>query len=967
MAKKQQSVYHIKVKGLNEIKSLNTEISKLNGQYDKLSKESKKASDSTKNVGKSSKDSSGGLSKMAKGAAVAGAALVAFNKISKLVTQQMKQAVEVFKGFEFEMVKVKAISGANDAEFKKLNKTSQELGRSTFFTAQQVAALQLNFSKLGFTASEVLDVQEAALLTATATGEDLARTATVIGSTIRGFGLDATEGARVADTMAASFTQSALTLEKFQTSMTKVSSVAALLGFDLEETTAIMGVLTDAGIEASIAGTSLRNIFLKLGDPSSDLAKSIGFTVNSSEDMVREFRRMRDEGVNVEKMLKIVDVRQVQAIANMVKHIDKIEEQTESYRNSSGAAGEMAGIIGDSLQGATLRFQSALDGLRIVLVEKIGKNLQNVIDKFAVFFNLLAKSAETPLSEELDKQRIALIAYESKLLDVNTSEQERFKIIEKLKESYPDYLGHLDAEKTKNDELKLALKNANAQLLNKILLQKEDEKISEQAEKTAERMARVIERENIVREEMAKIIEKQRRRVDEDDFGVGIRIANQTYFTLKEGMSLEEQALDLLNQMDAYTVKGTVGARQTEYRNFSHDVYELQTATKNYNHQVGIGNVLEEERLKLMERLGIKFDDLEEKTTGTTGTPEGTPEGTDIINAERLKNDALLFIKQQFLQDTKELELKDDVAQLASAEDLAAQLQDIERKYFTDRLANLQVGSDEYISLKAQQAEYELQLELDLLKRKKKVFDSEKEAKEELELAKVQAVAKGASIIGSLASEGSALAKAAFIVEQGAAVADVIITGQKEIAAYKLAAAKQDILVPFSGQAMFAPLIAKSKIGTAMSVATILAQTITGLGSGGGGGSQQELSGEMYEQGGLTRGGMFVGNSHANGGVKFRVGGRIHEAEGGEAIINKKSTSMFRPVLSAINSYNGNGVKFADGGLLNSGEKFAMGGELSSAQQLISGGMGTSKVVIVESDMTDVQNRISAIESQATF
>ena len=112
---------------------------------------------------------------------------------------------------------------------------------------------------------------------------------------------------------------------------------------------------------------------------------------------------------------------------------------------------------------------------------------------------------------------------------------------------------------------------------------------------------------------------------------------------------------------------------------------------------------------------------------------------------------------------------------------------------------------------------------------------------------------------------------------------------------------------------------------------------------------------------------MFQGASHANGGVKFRVGGRIHEAEGGEAIINKRSTSMFRPVLSAINSYNGNGVKFADGGLLNSGEKFAMGGELRSAQQLISGGMGSSKVVIVESDMTDVQNRISAIESQATF
>ena len=138
----------------------------------------------------------------------------------------------------------------------------------------------------------------------------------------------------------------------------------------------------------------------------------------------------------------------------------------------------------------------------------------------------------------------------------------------------------------------------------------------------------------------------------------------------------------------------------------------------------------------------------------------------------------------------------------------------------------------------------------------------------------------------------------------------------------------------------------------------------------GGGGEAAPTSTEQdikFEQGGLTRGGMFQGNSHANGGVKFRVGGRIHEAEGGEAIINKKSTSMFRPVLSAINSYNGNGVKFADGGLLNSGEKFAMGGELRSAQQLVSGGMGSSKVVIVESDMTEVQNRISAIESQATF
>lgn len=161
-----------------------------------------------------------------------------------------------------------------------------------------------------------------------------------------------------------------------------------------------------------------------------------------------------------------------------------------------------------------------------------------------------------------------------------------------------------------------------------------------------------------------------------------------------------------------------------------------------------------------------------------------------------------------------------------------------------------------------------------------------------------------------------------------------------------------------------------AQVGLAVGLKAMVTPLINSLiGDGGGGGTSSASTSQdiQFANGGLTRGGMFQGNSHANGGVKFRVGGRIHEAEGGEAIINKRSTSMFRPMLSAINSYNGNGVKFADGGLLNSGEKFAMGGELRSAQQLISGGTGSSKVVIVESDMTEVQNRISAIESQATF
>ena len=943
MAKKQQSVYEIKVKGLDDIKSLSTEISKLNGRYDELKDAANDAKKPLGDTGKEAEKAKGGFLGISKGAIAATAALFGFQQISKTVSKELQKGFKVFKDYEFQMQKVAAISGANKEEFTKLDKSAQALGRSTFFTAEQVAGLQLNFSKLGFTSKEILKVQEGALLSATATGEDLARTATVIGSTIRGFGLDASEATRVSDVMAAAFSSSALTLEKFQTAMTKVAPVAKILGLSLEETTATLGVLTDAGIEASIAGTSLRNIFLKLGDPSSDLAKSIGFTVNSGADMVKEFKRMRDEGVNVEKMLKLVDVRQVAAISTMIQNIDMLEKQIAAYNDAEGAADMMARKIQDSVNGALLKFNSALDGLRIFIFEKFAPAMQSTLEFFADLANTVPKVitlittfkdiSVTPIADELEKDRIAMNNLFDTLKKTNISADTRKKLIKQINTEYIDYLPNILTEKDNLESLEIAQKNANKAYQDKITLIAAEEKFADVRQRQIENEVEALDLQVKLTEQ-----EKQLLNIEESKSTISAENRRQG----DETLLTRAQIIANIEKTNQAIIDNAAAADE-----LAKEYDKVALAAKN---------------------LGLNLDDLGGKKGQNGG--EGGLSAT-IINAERLKNDALLFIKQQFLQDTKELQLEDDVNQLISAEDLAAQLQDIERQYFTNRLANLQVGSDEYIALKAQQAEYELQLELDLFERKKKVFESEKQAKEALELAKVQAVAKGASIIGSLAQEGSALAKAAFIVEQGAAVADVIITGQKEIAAYKLAAAKQDILVPFSGQAMFAPLIAKSKIGTAMSVATILAQTISGF--GGGGGSTDSTRGETVEvgnqfaNGGLTRGGMFQGASHANGGVKFRVGGRIHEAEGGEAIINKKSTSMFRPVLSAINSYNGNGVKFADGGLLNSGEKFAMGGELRSAQQLVSGGMGSSKVVIVESDMTDVQNRISAIESQATF
>ena len=116
----------------------------------------------------------------------------------------------------------------------------------------------------------------------------------------------------------------------------------------------------------------------------------------------------------------------------------------------------------------------------------------------------------------------------------------------------------------------------------------------------------------------------------------------------------------------------------------------------------------------------------------------------------------------------------------------------------------------------------------------------------------------------------------------------------------------------------------------------------------------------------FANGGLVHGKSHAQGGERFAVGGRVVELEGGEAVINKRSTAMFGKQLSAMNAVGG-GVRFADGGLLNM-PSFSQQQFNALGQNQMMGAMGSSsKVVVVEADITDSQNTVSVIQSEATI
>ena len=361
-------------------------------QYQKNAKSIDRKSKALRELNRNQKDvtkSSGGMAKsFVKGAAAIGIIVGAF----RLIGRTIGSFISTFTEFEFVMAKVHAVSGATSEEFKKLTASAEELGRTTFYTATQVGELQLAYSKLGFTAREIDQASEATINLATATGSDLLRASQVAGATIRGFGLDANETGRVVDVMAVSFASSAMDIEKWSTSMTKVAPIAQSAGFSIEDTAAIMSKLTDAGIEASIAGTSLRNILLKMQDPTSALTKSFGGTIHSLDQLVPAMEKFVIEGGSMADVMEVVDIRQAAAFETMLMSSDSILQYRDSLNSATGEGGRMAAMVGNTLQGSFLRVKSAIQGVSISIMKNFSGALQDNMIRLSNWLNMLAEN-----------------------------------------------------------------------------------------------------------------------------------------------------------------------------------------------------------------------------------------------------------------------------------------------------------------------------------------------------------------------------------------------------------------------------------------------------------------------------------------------------------------------------------------------------------------------------------------------
>jgi len=281
----------------------------------------------------------------------------------------LKSSFSTIVKFEKAQSETAAILRTNVEGIKDLTKASLEYGRVTKFTASEVSGLQKELAKLGFEQSEILASTEAILDLAAATESDLATAAKVAGSALRAFGLDATESGRVASVLAVATTKSALTFQDYEAALSNVAPVAKAFGFSIEETVALLGNLRDAGFEANKASVATRNILLNLADSGGTLAKALGGSVSSFEELIPALIKLREDGISLNETLELTDKRSVAAFNRFLEGAESAEKLRDGL---IGVEDELQGIVDiqlDNLAGDMVLLASAWDGFVLSIGE----------------------------------------------------------------------------------------------------------------------------------------------------------------------------------------------------------------------------------------------------------------------------------------------------------------------------------------------------------------------------------------------------------------------------------------------------------------------------------------------------------------------------------------------------------------------------------------------------------------------
>ncbi len=277
-----------------------------------------------------------------------------------------KQAFDTFSQFENSMMKVNTVTGATAEEFKMLTDEAKRLGATTQFTASQVADLQLILGRKGFDPQAIQGMQQSILDLALATGEDLSLAAEVVSKSINAFGLETEQSAKVANTLASAAANSSVELSTFATAFGHAGASAKAVGVDIEELSAMMGILMDNGIKASKAGTGLRKVFMKLNEEGIPFGSTL--------------ENLSSGTMSLSEAQGLVGTTAANQLLILSENRDKLAELTDEYDNNTTRLNEMADAMSKTTVAKVKKMQSAIEGLNLELGALLADRIMPLIN-----------------------------------------------------------------------------------------------------------------------------------------------------------------------------------------------------------------------------------------------------------------------------------------------------------------------------------------------------------------------------------------------------------------------------------------------------------------------------------------------------------------------------------------------------------------------------------------------------------
>lgn len=317
-------------------------------------------------------------------------------------------STKAFSDFESAMARIKALRDPTEAQFKELSDLAKQLGRDTVFSATEAANAMAIFAQHGFDLNQIMKATRPTLDLAATAQIGIAEAANIASTILRGMGLEVEDLTTVIDVLAKASTTANTDIMELGEAFKFVGPVAKSAQFSLEEITAAIQVLSNAGIKGEMAGTTLRAMILALGSPSKEAADEmarLGVNIKdqngnfrSLTDIVGQFQRAlagKGNAEQIESLGKIFSNRAAAGVMELIAQgAEHLGDATQKLGDATGTAARVASVQLNTMRGAIKLVMSSIELLGVEIGSALAPTLRKIADVMMDFVNALSAAAK---------------------------------------------------------------------------------------------------------------------------------------------------------------------------------------------------------------------------------------------------------------------------------------------------------------------------------------------------------------------------------------------------------------------------------------------------------------------------------------------------------------------------------------------------------------------------------------------